>query len=61
MTRENNHRVSIKVSRSLLDSLKDAQYEARKATGREPTYLELLEAAWQAYRNQTTQQGAPDA
>lgn len=38
-------RTSIKVSVSVLDALKDHQYRLRKATGKQPSLAELLEAS----------------
>jgi hypothetical protein len=43
-------RVSVKLSRTMLGQLKDEQYALLKATGNEPTYTDLLEAAWKAFK-----------
>lgn len=51
---EKENRVSVKLSQAILDLLKDEQYALRKTTGREPTYSELVESAWKAYKGSDT-------
>jgi hypothetical protein len=55
----NPDRVSIKLSPKLLGLFKDEQYRIRKLTGKEPTYLQLAEQAWEAYERRRDDSG-PD-
>jgi len=51
MSDSTEDKVSTKVSKRLLLELESAAIEARKTLGRKPAYSELIELAWDIYKN----------
>lgn len=55
MSDSTEEKVSTKLSRSLLLELEAAAIEARKTLGRKPTYSEMLENAWDVFKESKSQ------
>jgi hypothetical protein len=55
-----DNRVSAKLSESLARELEDFAYAQKKATGKRPTYSELIETAWVVFRDSKATEPSSD-
>lgn len=57
MTEAKEKNIQVRITRTLLEKLKDEQYSWRKSGKPEPSYAELLGAAWELYKRVNSEPG----